>query len=58
MVELRRKRIQAENDGYKDLQSKYNKESLDKLQHVTDFVFRISDQCFRLIEHGNFIFDR
>lgn len=58
VVELRRKRIQAENDGYKDLQSKYNKESLDKLQHLTDFVFRISDQCFRLIEHGNFIFDK
>lgn len=58
VVELRKKRIQAEVDSNKELQSKYNKESLDKLQHVTEFVFRISDQCFKLIEHGNFIFDK
>lgn len=58
VVELRKKRIQAGNDGDKLLQSKYNKESLDKLQHVTDFVFRVSDQCFKLIDHGNFIFDK
>lgn len=57
VVELRRQRIEAGNVDNKKLQSKYNKESLDKLQHVTDFVFRISDQCFKLIEHGNFIFD-
>ena len=31
---------------------------MDKLQHVTDFVFRISEQCFKLIDHGNFIFDK
>ncbi|RZG05477.1 hypothetical protein EXT48_08040 [Pseudoalteromonas sp. CO348] len=58
VVELRKQRIQAGNDGNKELQSRYNKESLDKLQHVTDFVFRISDQCFKLIDHGNFIFDK
>lgn len=57
VVELRRKRIKAGGDGNKELQSKLSKESLDKLQHVTDFVFRISEQCFKLIEHGNFIFD-
>ncbi|WP_185969145.1 cyclodeaminase/cyclohydrolase family protein [Aliiglaciecola sp. M165] len=58
VVELRKQRVQAENDGNKALQSKYNKESLDKLQQVTDFVFKISEQCFKLIEHGNFIFDK
>lgn len=57
VVELRKNRILARNNGDKPLQSKYNKESLDKLQHVTDFVFRISDLCFKLIDHGNFIFD-
>jgi len=58
VVELRKKRIEAANNGDKNLQSKYNKESLNKLQEVTDFVFRISDQCFKLIDHGNFIFDK
>ncbi|MEQ3659870.1 MAG: cyclodeaminase/cyclohydrolase family protein [Glaciecola sp.] len=57
VVELRKQRVQAGNDGNKELQSRYNKESLDKLQRVTDFVFRISDQCFKLIDYGNFIFD-
>lgn len=58
VVNLRKQRIQAAHDGNKDLQSKHNKESLDKLQQVTDFVFRISDLCFKLIDHGNFIFDK
>jgi len=57
VVQLRKQRNQAEKDGDKSSQSKFNKESLDKLQHVTEFVFRISDQCFKLIDHGNFIFD-
>lgn len=58
VVELRKKRNKAEKEGDKSSQSKFNKESLDKLQHVTEFVFRISDQCFKLIDHGNFIFDK
>ncbi|TRY29777.1 cyclodeaminase/cyclohydrolase family protein [Aliiglaciecola sp. M165] len=58
VVKLRKQRIQAENESNKELQSKYNKESLDKLQQVTDFVFQISEQCFKLIDHGNFIFDK
>ena len=57
VVELRKKRNRAKASGNKEFESKFNIESLDKLQLVTGYVFTVADECFKLIKHGNYIFD-
>ncbi len=58
VVRLRKEAIRVGLLGDKNAKSELDSKSKDILEEVTQFVFEMAEQSFKLISHGNFVFDR